>query len=357
MTNAEITMDKILATSLEKLKILRDGDNKELPNIETYVSNEISALLDAEAPIREYWSNRLGNLVPLVLGRVAPHEINKTELSGSVVEGAMTARIFQVDKDHLELEIDVMANNFTISQEMSRLLEPVKDKPGFVRLPFRLWPTDDDIDAYIDSAKRFLERHENEQYSLEQMQQYISPLVIRDTYKDMSEKFSVSNFTNNIRDICGLDSMNAPEPKVNISQTETTTAYDMYFDRTCGEAHPDFRPDLSFDIVPAVHLAFWPRQASDWIIRYRAWPPHDTIQCIVDKGCQVVPRTSPGGDVHSEWRLSFSRPEATLAKLRSKEQEQAYTFFKMFFYRYLKCIKSSETDGKPLFSYVIKTIM
>ena len=95
--------------------------------------------------------------------------------------------------------------------------------------------------------------------------------------------------------------------------------------------------------MPAVDLAFWPSQASDWISRHREWPPHDTIQSIVDEGCQVVPRTSPGGDVHLEWRLSFSRPEATLAKLRSKEQEQSYYFFKMFFYRYLKCVESSET--------------
>ena len=41
----------------------------------------------------------------------------------------------------------------------------------------------------------------------------------------------------------------------------------------------------------------------------------------------------------------------------AKEQQRAYYFFKMFFYRYLRSIDSSEPDAKPLYSYVMKTIM
>ena len=114
---------------------------------------------------------------------------------------------------------------------------------------------------------------------------------------------------------------------------------------------------MSVDFVPAIHLHFWPHQAVTWITRHRLWPSHDCVQSLVRKGCQVVPRSSPGGDVHSEWRLSFSGPEAVLAQLRSKEQQQVYYFFKIFFYRYLKCVESSEPDGKPLYSYIIKTTM
>ena len=71
----------------------------------------------------------------------------------------------------------------------------------------------------------------------------------------------------------------------------------------------------------------------------------------------MVPRSSPGGDVHSEWRLSFSGSESILAQLRSEEQQQAYYFFKMFFYQYLKCVASSAPEGKQLYSYIIKTTM
>ena len=116
-------------------------------------------------------------------------------------------------------------------------------------------------------------------------------------------------------------------------------------------------PSASMDLVPAVNLHFWPWQAATWIIRDRVWPPHVTIQNIADKGCQIVPRSSPDGDVHTEWRLSFSRAEAILAKLRNKNQQRAYCFFKIFFYRYLKCVESSETEGKKLYSYIVKTIM
>ena len=114
---------------------------------------------------------------------------------------------------------------------------------------------------------------------------------------------------------------------------------------------------MSCDCVPAVHLHFWPHEAVTWITRHRLWPPQDIIQSIVDKGCQLIPRSSPDGDIHSEWRLSFSNPEATLAQHRSKEQQQAYYLFKMFCYRYLKSVESSEPGGKQLSSYIIKTTM
>ena len=81
-----------LVTSLEKLKKLGDKNNEQLPDIQKYVQDEISALLDAEAPIRENWMKMVHNLASSFPGLDA-------ELSGSAVEGAMMARIFQVDKD------------------------------------------------------------------------------------------------------------------------------------------------------------------------------------------------------------------------------------------------------------------
>ena len=354
-------IDETLAISLEKLKKLRD--NKEQPNMEKCVKDNISAILDAEVPIREFWINLIRALEAYLSSRMSrrAHGICRRELSGSVVEGATTARIFQVDKDyHLEIEIDVMFNEFTIPPELSHLIEAVKNKPGFVRLPFCLLPADD-IGWYIEFAKIFLTRHENEneQYSLEQMLEYVSPLVIRDTVQYFFDYLSRSDFGNFVRDLLGVDSVSLPDFKVNTSLTETTAAEEYVF-TSKEDAAPLGLPQphvYSFDDVPAVHLPFWPLQASGWIIRCRVWPPHDTIQSIADEGCQVVPRTSPGGDVHSEWRLSFSRPEASLAKLRSREQQEIYYFFKMFFYRYLKCVKSTETEGKTLYSYIIKTIM
>ena len=97
------------------------------------------------------------------------------------------------------------------------------------------------------------------------------------------------------------------------------------------------------DHVPALKLSFWPLDAQEWINRNRKWPSADIVQSIVDKGCQIVPRSSPGGDIHSECRLSFSNPEAELAKLRSKDQQRAYYYFKMLFYR---CLKNNDFSFK-----------
>ena len=139
---------------------------------------------------------------------------------------------------------------------------------------------------------------------------------------------------------------------VSIAMVQTETTVEI--------SHRDDRPrsiDVSMDLVFAVCLCFWPHDAAAWSNRPRLWPPQDTVQSIITTGCHLVPRSSPGGDVHSEWRLSFSIPEATLAQLRSKGQQEAYFFFKMLFYRYLKCVESSEPDGKSLYSYTVKTIM
>ena len=349
MANAASTMDidETLAISLEKMKKLGDVNNEQLPNtcIEKYVADKISALLDAEAPISEAWMTYVQNFEDQTRDGVI-------ELSGSVVEGAMMARIFQPNKN-LEVEVDVMANIFTIPQEVSHLLEPVKDKPGFVRLPFSLCPLLF-IWHYVNIAKKFLSRRENEHYSLDQILQYVSPLVIRDTVKDTFDHVPVSD---HVAHMFGMDSVQFPFPRTNFSTTATTVAGEMST-TVAGELPAGaLFPVISNDWVPAVHLSCWPGQASNWIIRYRVWPPHDIIQSIVDRGCQIVPRTSQGGDVHSEWRLSFSRPEAALANLRSRRQKQAYYFVKVFFYRNLKCVESSETDGKTIYSYIIKTIM
>ena len=98
--------------------------------------------------------------------------------------------------------------------------------------------------------------------------------------------------------------------------------------------------NIIMDHVPAIKLLFWPLQAKAWINRSRKWPAADIIESIVDKGCQIVPRSSTGGDINSECRFSFSNPEAELVKLRSRDQQRAYYYFKMLFYRYLKSINS-----------------
>ena len=137
------------------------------------------------------------------------------------------------------------------------------------------------------------------------------------------------------------------------ANTETTAEQNIYLK----EADDSLIVHVSLDQVPSLRLNFWSQQATDWIKRSRLWPPQNDIQRIVDDGCQVVPCSSSGGNCSSEWRLSFSIPEVSLAKLRSQDQQRVYYFFKIIFYRHLKFIESSEAEKKSLFSYVMKTTM
>ena len=337
MDNAE-TLNVQLTVILEKLKKLKAGNNEQLLSLEKYLQDEICALLDVDASIREY-------IIKIYkLGFGSERVERNHQFSGSLVEGAMMARCFQKNEDYKEIEMDIMHNAFTIAQQASHLLEPVENKLGFVRLPFCQELCS--ADFYTSYARGLLGGSENVPYSLDQLPKYISPLVMKNTWKAVIEKVkSVNSFLRLAG--CPIHHSDA------FSSSDTETTWEVKLDTKTIDNFSS-----SIDYVEAVRLLFWPNQAEAWITRRRRWwPQQDTIQSIKEKGCQVVPRSSPGGDVHSEFRLSFSGPEASLAQLRSKKQQQAYYFFKMFFYRYLKCAESSEPEGKQLYSYIVKTTM
>ena len=318
MDNPEM-LDEQLKTILEKLKKLGDGNNEQVPSLEKYVQDEICALMDDEASFVEFFVKVEKYLLP-----EEHRNLNDiVQYSGSLVEGAIMARCFQNKEDWRELEIDVMFNMFFLLPGVSYLLEPVQHKPGFVRLYYSAF-------QYFH-GDCFQRNHE--------MAPYISPLVVKNSYEG---------------EIHFLKRTKKLTKKSHYQQTETTVETKV--------EHKSLDGSTIFftsnDYVPEGDLLFWPHQAANWITRCsRWWPQQDTIQNIANRGCQVVPRSSPHGDPHSEWRLSFSRPEAILAQLRSKKQKQAYYFLKMFFYKYLKCVESSELEGKPLSSYIMKTTM
>ena len=114
---------------------------------------------------------------------------------------------------------------------------------------------------------------------------------------------------------------------------------------------------FSFDHVPCIKLHAWPSIGHEWKTRDRKWTEPELIETIIQNGCHLVPKTSPGGDVRKEWRYSFSLAEILLSKHRSSPQKQAYALFKILFYRYLKGIKSQDPAGRGLYSYLGKTVM
>ena len=226
--------------------------------------------------------------------------------------------MLQWDDDRCEIEVDTMMIFGTVPKEASWAIEPVSGKLGFIRLLHE--PAGY---SYVYNNGVIPRTHDCIYHG-----KYICPMRCKEVTLIQSNRGSPGIFTS-----------------LNMTETTLDTASD--FGSLC----------IHRDHVPSFHLLSWPHEASAWISRHRHWPQQQTIQSIADKGCHIVPRSSLGGDIHSEWRLSFSMSETTLAQLRSKEHHRAYRFFKMLFYRYLKGVQSSEPERKSMFSYLIKTTM
>ena len=113
----------------------------------------------------------------------------------------------------------------------------------------------------------------------------------------------------------------------------------------------------SIDHVPCIKLNFWPSVGAEWKERERKWPNVEQVYTILEHGCHLVPKSSPGGDVDKEWRFSFSQSEILLAEMQSPSQRNCYALFKILFYKYLKPIIPQDPQGNGLFSYLCKTVM
>lgn len=85
------------------------------------------------------------------------------------------------------------------------------------------------------------------------------------------------------------------------------------------------------DTVTAVHVASWPKQASEWRKRRRhGWPPQDVMAAIVNKGSHFVPvghHLSRNQDL--EWGLSFSLAEMKLVESMNETQRKCCALLKM----------------------------
>ena len=318
MDKAE-TLDVQLRRILEKLKQLGDGTSEQLPSLEKYIQEQITALLDAEAEIGELYKKIFKFFIP---NELHDFDDKTVQYSGSMVEGAIMARCFQKREAWKEIEMDVMFNMFTIPQEASHLLEAVEGRPGFSRLPYQeLVTTCPDLTEQPnhlftvcpDLSAKYISPQATEDANMIAGPVPSADSILNEHLPSLASVLNMTDMKDAVKSYFEIDNTR--------SKTETTVEWNI---KSC-------IANLSTDFVPSVRLLFWPHEAKSWITRRRLWPLQDTIQSIVDEGCQVVPRSSPGGDANSEWRLSFSIPEKTLAQLRSKNQRQTYYFFKVFF--------------------------
>ena len=251
-------------------------------------------------------------------------------------------------KDWKEFELDLMHNYVELLSDASPAIESVEGKPGFVRFQY------DPLYLKYFAQRPLHNKMRGSEPEPHPVTKYISPTIMKDNMNKLVDAINPVYMQLFGSFFLGRPIIVTPAETAN---TETTAEQNMYFK----EADGSLILHASIDQVPSVRLYFWPKQATEWLNRNRCWPPQDVIQRILKNGCQVVPRSSPGGDSDSEWRLSFSIPEESLAKLRSLDQQRSYYFFKIIFYRHLKSIEPSEAEKKAekkaLYSYVMKTTM
>ena len=103
------------------------------------------------------------------------------------------------------------------------------------------------------------------------------------------------------------------------------------------------------DSVFALSCEGWPVHAKHWPKRKRKWPSKDIINEIINGGYHLVPKASPGGNQHVEWRVSFSSAENYIMGKISNVQFTVFSICKGI-------LKNSITVTEILSTYHFKTM-
>ena len=93
------------------------------------------------------------------------------------------------------------------------------------------------------------------------------------------------------------------------------------------------------DQVMCIHCDFWPNEASEWRLRPRnfGWPTPLTLSSIVSFGFHLVAIGHPHSATKlTEWRISFSMAERTLACTFNHVQMQCYAVMKIILKQFIK---------------------
>lgn len=108
------------------------------------------------------------------------------------------------------------------------------------------------------------------------------------------------------------------------------------------------------DLVFAVRCNFWPMNARAWSQRQTrsGLPSSATKSRIKQQGCDLVPKSFPGGNEELDWRISFSRAEELMFQAITSKQRKTYIIFKGL----LKNAPEVEEGKEKLSTYHAKTV-
>lgn len=267
----------------------------------------------------------------------------RSNMTGSVTEGAISARMFCLDKEHdekitkeIEADIEFVYCDFTI--QCKDAVVDIAGKPGYAKIK-----VDKKVLDLIekDEFRKHAEDAINEEG-------YISSNKLKEIFSKNSDfDYGILKFI-----MSSAMDVRADEVKLNTTsyrptKSSITSSVEVY-------VHDKYKACLTWDVIIAVKLPWWPSVANEWVNRKRAWPNKDLAQELTEYAYMI---TKPSDDEKEndsavENRYSFSCVERKLSELYTKEQKLVYLIAKSIFYRWLKPF-----DPENVSSFLAKTIM
>ncbi len=132
-----------------------------------------------------------------------------------------------------------------------------------------------------------------------------------------------------------------------LSKFATTDMYELH-GPSLRTVENDMDYTIQQDHVYALPLPNWPTVSAEWWQqRDRNWPSATLVKNVMTTGCHIVAKSSDVKN-NSEWRLSFSKVEAELARSLSVVQRKCYMI--------VKCLlKNGKEKPIPVSTYHMKT--
>ena len=103
-----------------------------------------------------------------------------------------------------------------------------------------------------------------------------------------------------------------------------------------GHSEKEYKRKLGVDLVPALRSRGWPKVAREWIKRDRKWPSPEMVNRVIQEGYHLVvkpPKTN--GNLHCDFRISFSHAEFLLSQEINDIQRECYRCLKKYHRAYL----------------------
>ena len=271
----------------------------------------------------------------------------ETFTTGSLEEGALWAKCFQLHNVVRILEVDFMSPIGEIENPGMKLL-PVDHSPGFFTLT-----TND-----LMQCMNFDVRNRYQEWKIDPKNQNENNSTYQSSVLELMKSLFYTSETKSKAIELVADKLFQPNEPSKVEVTFKTDGPSALTEIKVKSAE-EILIDVQLDTVPCIKLLSWPQQLEyeKWINRKRKWPNPEfvlEVQRLVYIVAKAPLKAVNKPDGSNIWRLSFSKAEMVLTSLYSEYQRDIYFLFKIMFYANIKRI---EIDDKAMPSYFCKTTM